>query len=245
MFGCLKGVLLDCVFPRHCFACGVDLSFTSADRNFCSHLCDDCLCRIDFIFHGFCPRCGSPYEEEALDDGSCQRCVGKHFHFRRARSLFCYEGIGREMVLEFKYRSGFFLLPDFERLLRAMDLDLAEAVLVPVPMHWRRKLYRGFNQSELLAACLAKLYGSRRFNLLRRDRFTVQQAKVRGAEREKNMANVFSVREQFLSRAKIQLTDRIVLIDDVLTSGATASSCAQVLVERGFGTVDVLTLARA
>lgn len=245
MLSWLANVALDCVFPRNCFSCGRDLSFKFGGKNFCKHLCDSCLRNIDFIFQGFCPRCGSPYEEECLADGCCRKCADKTFYFRRARSLFCYAGIGRRMILEFKYRSGFFLLPDFGRLLGAMDFDLSDAVLVPVPMHWRRRVYRGFNQSELLAATIAKLYGCRWHNLLRRDHFTRQQARMHGVDRQKNMENVFSVRDRFLRNGRVRLADRIVLIDDVLTSGATASACAQALVMEGFSNIEVLTLARS
>jgi len=125
-------------------------------------------------------------------------------------------------------------------MMRAMPLDQTFDAVVPVPMHWRRRLERGFNQAELLANHAAKAAGIPLLRALKRKKRTAAQASLTSAERRGNLANAFEAAKPEKIRGA-----RLLLIDDVLTSGATAGRCAMVLKKAGATQVSVLTLARA
>ena len=122
---------------------------------------------------------------------------------------------------------------------RALPVDKQFDVVVPVPMHWRKSLDRGFNQSELLARELARKRNLPLAKALRRKRAGSVQASLSSAERRRNVAGVFEVRS-----AKDIHNQRILLIDDVMTTGATASAWASVLKRAGAKSVTLLTVAR-
>jgi ComF family protein len=121
----------------------------------------------------------------------------------------------------------------------AIPRDQAFEVIVPVPLYWRRRLERGFNQSELLARAVAKRYGLRPVNALRRKRATAAQAGLSNSKRRLNVAGAFVV-----PRPETVAGRRVLLIDDVLTTGATLSACGAALKRAGARYVAVLTLAR-
>lgn len=238
------GKLLDCIFPRTCFFCGIGLSFLSPEENCCRYICDDCLGDIDFITDYYCPRCGLPYEEEYFSNKVCKNCAHEKFFFRRARSIFVYDGFGRRLVHELKYHGGIYLLPDLCRFFAHMRLNIRDRILVPVPLHWFRRWKRGFNQSELLADVVSQVYGCEVVNLLQRAIHTRTQVGLSAEIRRKNVAKAFTVREDLLEQRKFDPETPFLLIDDVMTTGATLNACAQVLQSQGFRNIEVLTLAR-
>jgi ComF family protein len=123
---------------------------------------------------------------------------------------------------------------------RALPRDAAYDVIVPMPLHWRRRWQRGFNQSELLARVLGKRTGLPVANAVIRRKATAAQAGMTSAERRTNVAGAFQVRKRRFVEGR-----HVLLIDDVLTTGATAGACAAALKRAGARRVTVLTLARA
>jgi len=152
-----------------------------------------------------------------------------------------YEGALRKLIHEFKYSRVTPLAGKLGPLLsRALPREQSFDVIVPMPLHWRKRLERGFNQSELLARVLSRRTGIPVANALRRRKGTVPQAGLTRSQRRTNVAGAFEAdqRERIDGR-------HVLLIDDVLTTGATASACASVLKRAGARRVTVLTLARA
>ena len=132
--------------------------------------------------------------------------------------------------------------PLAEFLARALPIDDRYDAIVPVPLHWRKRWRRGYNQSELLARCMAGKRGIPVWNALRRRRPTAVQAGLTNAARRRNVAGAFAVKS---ARAAARLAGkRILLIDDVMTTGATAGACATALKRGGAASVSLLTLAR-
>jgi ComF family protein len=123
---------------------------------------------------------------------------------------------------------------------RALPIDDRYDFIVPVPLHWRRRWRRGFNQAELLARGIAKHRGIPLVSALRRGKATVDQAALTSAGRRRNVVGAFQPRKGIEIQGK-----RILLIDDVFTTGATASACALALKRAGAASVSLLTLARA
>jgi ComF family protein len=160
------------------------------------------------------------------------------------RSVYHYEGALRELVLKFKYGSRFFLAEEFAKDLAGAfgehDFFKSCDFIVPVPLNILRRLKRGYNQAELLALELSKILKKPMLkNVLFRSKITKAQFKLSKKEREKNIKGSFYVKESPLIKKK-----RILLIDDIATTGTTVSECAYVLKKAGAKEVFVLTLAR-
>ncbi|MFC1993527.1 ComF family protein [Chloroflexota bacterium] len=224
----IKGAALDLLFPQWCIGCGKEGAF----------LCHSCLRSLPRILPPLCPKCGRPQSSGIL----CPGCVGWQAEIDGIRSQFQFDGVIRQAIHQLKYRN-----------LRALAVPLAELLndylisnpvpgdtLVPVPLHQKRLRERGYNQSSLLAKELGKLTGLPVLDdCLIRQRHALPQAKTSTVdERRSNVADAFACRNN-----KIQ-DKRVLLIDDVFTSGATFDACATALKAAGAISVWGLALAR-
>jgi ComF family protein len=191
----------------------------------------------------FCASCNAPFQNSfALDaQGVCPLCRSGLLGFDRASSFGFYDGALRSLIHLFKYSGMRPLAGRLSGLLeRALPIDDHYDFIVPVPLHWRRRWRRGFNQAELLARGVAKHRGIPLVNALRRGKATMDQAALTSAGRRRNVVGAFKPRRGIEIQGK-----RILLIDDVFTTGATASACALALKRAGAASVSLLTLARA
>ena len=185
-----------------------------------------------------------PFEFEVEPETQCAACLRAPPAFERARAAILYHSVGRSLVLGFKMADRTYLAPSFaDWMTRAGTALLADAeLLAPVPLHRWRLFGRRFNQSALLAAALGRRSGLPVCqDLLLRRRATAPQARLSAAARRLNVRGAFRVRPA--RRAALQ-GKCVLLVDDVLTTGATVSACAAALLEAGAAAVDVLTLAR-
>lgn len=174
------------------------------------------------------------------DEGRCALCRRGLRGFDTAYSFGAYDGVLRQLIHLFKYaRIRPLAAPLGEFLAAAIPRDQTFDAVVPVPLHWRRRWQRGFNQSALLARAVARRYGIPVRTALRRIRATATQAGLTNARRRSNVAGAFLVR-----RAHHLAGRRILLVDDVMTTGATATACAFALKRAGARYVALLTLAR-
>lgn len=159
-------------------------------------------------------------------------------NFDNAYCYGAYEGVLRELIHLYKYAGMRPLAAPLGELLgAALPRDERFDVVVPVPLHWRRRWSRGFNQSELLARLTAKRCGVPMRAALRRMRATDAQAGLSNSRRRRNVAGAFRARESLAGK-------RVLLVDDVMTTGATASACAAALKRAGARSVALLALAR-
>lgn len=190
----------------------------------------------------FCSSCRTPFRNAfPLDEhGRCALCRLGVRGFDAAYCFGAYEGALRELIHLFKYGGMRPLAkPLGEMLASAIPRDQSFDCVVPVPLHWRRRLGRGFNQSELLAEAVARRYAVPVVNAARRRKATAVQAGLSNAGRRQNVAGAFEVRRRSLVAGR-----RVLVVDDVMTTGATASACAAALKRAGARQVAVLTLAR-
>lgn len=190
----------------------------------------------------FCVSCRTPFLNRFPldDDGVCRLCRTKARGFDAAYCFGAYEGTLRELIHLFKYGRMKPLVKTLAaHLAAALPRDRRFDLVVPMPLHWRRQWQRGFNQSELLARATARRSGIPMVNAVRRTRATAAQAGLSNAGRRENVAGAFRVRKPRAIEAR-----RVLLVDDVMTTGATASACALALKRAGAKSVALLALAR-
>lgn len=199
---------------------------------------------LQFITEPYCVRCGVPFSIDYGNDAECPSCLAEPPVFNRARAAIVYDDASHKLVVGYKHsdrteHAGMFAA----WMTRAgRELVTSETVVTAVPLHKNRLLSRRYNQSALLAAAIAKSTGaSFRPDILERYRSTPPQKQLSASARKRNVAGAFRVREErkgFIQGAKF------VIVDDVLTTGATLSACARSLLRAGAGNVDALVLAR-
>ena len=219
------------VFP--CPGCGT--AAVSRGNVFCSE-CLTALCG----FHGpYCPGCGGDLDTALA---VCSRCLHADRHsWDGAVALFPHRGLGRRLIHQFKYRQTPELARAFGLLAAEVlrERGIAPGMIVPVPLHWTRQWWRGFNQTELIGRVLAAETGIPLRPLLRRVRRTRRQASLNREQRRKNLDAAFSI-----SDVKFYCNDSILLVDDVMTTGSTLEAATAVLRRAGAEKVFVMVLAR-
>jgi ComF family protein len=232
-------VSLSFFYPETCQFCGEQPA--SPREGF---ICRHCWMQVRFIRPPFCERCGLPYPGALTTPFECSNCREMELHFSYARSAVVARGIVRDAIHRYKYQRALWFEPFLA------DLLIREAkpaltgqpwdFIVPVPLHSVKHREREFNQAERLARCLSAATNIPLNNrLLRRALPTVTQTLLTRDQRESNM------RRAFLATDRARLDgERIVLVDDVFTTGATTSACAKVLKAAGAGDVCVWTVAR-
>jgi ComF family protein len=231
----LAGMVLDVLLPPRCLKCGEAVAAAGA-------LCAACWRGITFLGAPCCACCGLPFDYDLGADARCGACTREPPSFAHARAAMRYDEESRKLVLAFKHGDRLHLAPALGAWMRRAGGQLiAEAdLIVPVPLHWTRLFARRYNQSAVLAHALRPADGPPvGADLLLRRRRTPSQGKRNASARRRNVAGAFTVRPGREVKGK-----RILLIDDVLTTGATVSECAKVLLRAGAARVDVLTLAR-
>ena len=233
--------MIDLLFPPRCSVCGELLERHDAASPFCP----SCMAGIHFIGSPLCTRCGSAFPAEEGPDHLCGDCLVTERPYAVARSVGRYEGTLLKAIHRFKYRGRIGvgdllgdIMADFAE--KAWEMKVFDRVL-PVPLHPQRLRERGFNQAVVLARSLSKRCGlPLDLTALRRSRITPPQVGLHRKERSANVHGAFAVAhpERISGR-------RLLLVDDVYTTGSTLTECARVLIQTKAESVAILTLARA
>ena len=230
--------VLDMLYPRSCIGCGALSPETFR------YVCWDCWSDTARVEPPFCKLCGDPVAGAVDHDFTCYACSAEKPSFDAARSATRYDGVVGEALRLLKYEKALWLAPDMAELLhnclsaefpgRTFDL------VVPVPLHHVRRRERGYNQSAVLARELGRRIRCQTMpGMLRRIRPTTTQTNLTAPQRLSNVKNAFQSR-----RANWLAGRRVLLVDDVMTTGATVNACAKALKEGGAMAVHVLTVAR-
>ncbi len=255
-------IFLGAVFPSKCLVCGCffhreetrgcrvpDCSFSDL---MCDFMCTVCRADISLVRSPKCPICGFPFESREGEDHECATCIFKPPAFGKARAFGCYKGSLRAAIHLLKYHGKTYLAAPlglllFQEFLSNWKPAEVESI-IPVPLHRKRLGKRGFNQTFQLVKkwpeYLEETIGAPRLvtiesELLIRKKRTKSQVGMTRKERRANTRGVFGVRSPNLVEGR-----KILLIDDVFTTGATVDECAKTLLRHGAANVDVLTLAQ-
>lgn len=229
---------LDLVLPPRCLGCGAVVDGVR-------RLCADCWRGLTFLGPPCCRHCGYPLPQAIAERPICGACAIEPPVYERARAALRYDDGARGMILRFKHADRTDIAGTFGRMLETAGAELLQGcdLIIPVPLHRWRLLRRGYNQAALLAYALRD--GGRRAvvpDLLQRIEATASQQGLSADQRQRNI-KVSSFRLHPRHRERIP-GRRVLLIDDVLTTGATVNACVRALVKGGAAAVDVLTLAR-
>ncbi|WP_291845405.1 ComF family protein [Maricaulis sp.] len=230
--------LADIIWPPVC-----PLTGQAVDRS--GHLSAQAWQRLTFLEAPWCDQCGWPFPYPGGVGASltlCAGCIANPPRYDRARAPLAYDGVASPLVVGFKHGSRRDMIGQFARWMARAGSDCLDGAdaLVPVPLHWRRLIARRYNQSALLCRALAPLTGLPVWtDLLVRHRPTPSQAGRTARMRRRNMAAAFAVTGPSRTAGR-----HLVLIDDVMTTGATVTACARQLKRAGAASVRVVALCR-
>jgi len=239
----LHQALANLLYPPACLLCRTPLAPSADAATRSATICPACLGRMPPNSPPVCLRCGLGLAGAFDATVECESCRTSPPAFERARAPLQYTGAAQEAVRQFKYhrrwRVGRWLAEEMVRVAKA-SFPIAEvAAVLPVPRHWLKRRLQGFNAAELLACAIApSLEKPCVPDVLRQRRWTATQTRLSWRERARNVRGAFTAQGRSVGRRAV------LLIDDVLTSGATAHACAQALREAGALRVFVLTAAR-
>jgi ComF family protein len=232
--------IADVIFPPRCITCG-----TILEEHGPLPFCPRCTAGIRYIRSPLCPRCGIPFTTKEGEDHLCGECLVTRRPFALARAVGLYEETLLTAIHLFKYRRRI----GIGKVLGSIMADFAGeiwdmkvfSVIMPVPLHRKRLRERGFNQAVILARKIAKRFAlPLDFLTLRRELFTAPQVGLGREERSINVRGAFAVRKPERTAGK-----RVLLVDDVYTTGSTLVECTRTLLDAGADSVAILTLARA
>src|ERR1700756_2197445 len=229
-------IALDIALPTLCVACREPVDGEG--------VCAKCWAKLSFIAPPYCPRLGIPFVYDPGPELLSMEAIANPPAYQRARAAVRYDDVARTLVHALKYQDRTDLAPAMGRWMARAGRELLDEadVLIPVPLHWRRGWSRRYNQSGALARVISRQTGVKLSSeALRRVRPTQQQVGLSRKERASNVQGAFKVSAD---RQSLVQSRRVVLIDDVLTSGATVDACARALLRAKAAQVDVLVFAR-
>jgi len=242
MLKSFTSAVLDLIYPNNCINCKTAI----IDRDYGFSLCQDCWQSIEKNLPPFCLKCGVHLEDIKTGIDLCKDCQKQQFYFDKAFSVFLYKGIIKELIHKFKYSNKTMLAKVFAQMIFdfTMNFNIQFSdydIMLPVPLHSTRLREREYNQCEILAQQLQKFFPIQLSTKdVKRIKNTKSQITLDKVSRWKNVEDIFKITNEYIFEDK-----NVLIVDDLITTGATASELAKTLKESGARTVSVLTIAKA
>lgn len=229
--------LQNLLYPPACFLCKERVDMFG-------YICASCWKKIDFISHPMCEVCSHPLPYAETGVTECAACIRQAPPYQKARVLFSYTEHSKTLIHQFKYKDKTHLAPHLAKWCLQAREDILEEIdlIAPVPLHRYRLIARRYNQSALLCSFLSKeIEVEAKNDLLIRTRHTRPQSGLTRNQRKKNVQGVFTFNHRYLEEIQDK---KILLIDDVITTGATIHACTKTLLKAGAKEVNVLALGK-
>ncbi|MFI3241855.1 MAG: ComF family protein [Alphaproteobacteria bacterium] len=232
----MSSPLINFLLPSHCIICNKVLDSDA-------QICPDCFNKLNFISKPYCKKCGHPFLD-GQDGEFCGFCIkNKKDVLNISRSVSVYDEVSKKMIIDFKFFDKTQNIKVFGKWLKIAGADIFANnidVIIPVPLHFFRLLKRKYNQAGLLAKEIGKIENVLvDYTSLKKKKYTKPQTKFSLKVRQHNVKNSFIIKDCQNIKDK-----KVLLIDDVMTTGSTLRECARVLLKAGAKEVNVLTLAR-
>lgn len=230
--------IIDMLYPVRCPVCG-DIVTPKGEK-----ICKACEGKLQLITHPRCNRCSKPIEDEQRE--YCSDCERKNYRFEHGFSLWVYDGVMKKSISDFKYRykkeyAKYYIEKLVEHYGKTI-IRLAPDALVPVPIHSSKYRERGYNQAEILASGIAKELNIATLpHLLIRNKKTLPQKQLSDKERLRNLQEAFMINKRAVSDYPMNL-NKILLVDDIYTTGSTIEACTNALMKHGIEHVYFITL---
>jgi competence protein ComFC len=232
----------DFIFPPRCIVCKRLIEGEVEDS---LSLCEVCRESVEERGENFCPSCGVRHEG-VTGESRCSECIKTPHPFERVIYRYVYGGAVSDIITSFKYhhnlRAGRLIVNSSLSFLRDEIMNNGVDLIVPVPIHFIKYFIRGFSPTAFIASAISKYTGIPvRYDILKKTHYTKAQVGLSRTDRLKNLRGSIGIRE---SRLKCIADKKVLLVDDVYTTGATASICAELILEGGSKGVSVFVLAR-
>jgi len=225
----LLQTVLDFIYPRRCPICG-DIAIPRGEL-----ACEECRSVLKAISEPRCKKCSKPIENEEKE--YCLDCETKKHHYTKGFALWIYDSVMKKSLADFKFHGrqeyAAFYAEEFIKYYEQSFKQLALDVLVPIPIHKQKQLERGYNQAEILAKELGKKLNITVLSrLLQRDKNTLPQNKLNNKERLRNLEKAFSISQKELEAYSMPIK-KVMLVDDIYTTGSTMEACTNILLKSG------------
>ena len=231
--------LLNLLYPPVCIACQTNCF----DANL---LCEECWVKITFITRPYCQKCGTSLSNNRRISLCTEtQCFNEKHFYHSTKSLIEYNDAAKDLIVQFKFHSNFELLRLFKNWFRGL-LDQREYqeidYVFPVPLHKNKLRARGYNQTAVLAKIVSRIIKKQYHDaVLIKVKNTINQSDLKQKARKKNLTNAFDINRK---NSSIINNKRVLLIDDIITTGATVNECSKVLLKNGAQEVRILSIAR-
>ena len=239
MSGVFKKIL-KIIFPPKCLICG---KIIENDNSFCC----ECWKKIAPIEKPYCSKCSTPLDFKVSDSDLCGSCLKNNYSFIKSRSAFAYNNIISKVVFKYKFYDDISLAKFMSHKMVHASRDIIDNIdmLVVVPMHKKRLIFRKYNQALLLANEISKITLKPVINdFLIKTKHTTPQAKLKQKNRKTNVVNTFSINKKYLNDIDSYINIRFAIVDDVMTTGSTLNECTKALNKVGINNVYVITFAK-
>lgn len=232
--------IINLVFPPKCISCGKIVEEYDA-------LCHNCWKEIEFIQKPFCNKCSSPLQVKISENDLCANCLKNMPLYVKSRSAVAYNEETAKIIFKLKFYDKSHVKKFMAKTMLKTSQDIINDIdiLIPVPLHKKRLIFRKYNQALLLANEIEKLSGKKViYNFLMKKKHTTPQAKLKGVERAKNLKDKFCINPKYLKNIENYKNLNFAIIDDVMTTGSTINECVKVLNEKGIENVYAITFAK-
>ena len=232
--------LIKLIFPPKCVLCKKIIETDDM-------LCPDCWSKISFIKKPYCNKCSTPFDFQVNDNDICLSCIKNKPLYIKARSAVVYDDNVSKIIFDFKFHDKLHLKRFMAKCMYNASIDILDNIdiLIPVPLHKKRLIFRKYNQSLLLAKEIGKLSNKNVIcDFLYKTKHTTPQVKLKSIDRKNNLKNKFAVKDKYLKEIEKYKNLNFAIVDDVLTTSSTVNECIKALNKIGIKNVYVITFAK-